>query len=292
MFNTLTAMRSAGGASYTFAGNFDTPPSNEIELAEYLGIDGSFLGRPNVSADARIYPNIDRDNNDNLGNVGAASCGYIGFIPGSNPSNVTDPDFNKGTGNIQVNALGSGGLSFVRETATGTWPTTADGTQSFIMGGVFRIDDLGGPGANNVRSLFIRHTNTVADFKQGWRIYYSYSSGQIVGQLKTDYGVGNQFTVVAPGVYSVGDSIAVLMNLDVAAGKLKLVTSVPGSYAEVAWTDTGDFGNVFPDFAAGYDWTGMLGQMFMAEYSGAIDAQLDEQNMLNFLQYYDETLTI
>ena len=294
MFNIMPAVRNAGPSEWSK--KFDVPPANNAELLEYLGIDGEF-STPDVSGDSRIYSQADVDANPNLGNLvsGPAELGYLAFAPASNPTNVSHEDFNEGLVDVaSVDGLGTGGISFIRETSgSNKWPTSMDGTQSFIVGLNFRIDDLGGMTASHVRPIISKHSNSVNDFKEGWRVYMSDTANVIVGQLKTDYGGsgGNTYTVVAPGNYVVGDTITVVLNLDVAAGLLKICTSIPGSYAEVAWSDTGEFDNTVTMFA-GYDWTGLIGQLFLVEYSGAIDAEFSEANMIHYLKYYDGRLSV
>jgi hypothetical protein len=294
MFNTLTAMRSAGGDSYAFGGKFDFPATSSANLITYLDAaviaeDSSHLWNPTVTTEA------DEGTLVNSGGFNTFTMLATGAVVP-----VADADFRQGLVDVLDQPLGTR----MHLGSSSKIPSAMDGTKSFLFGGLAKIFTIHPTDSQTAFVMMFRISGGSGG--NGWNIFVRDAAHATLGlhlgfqTLQNGYA-GTYHTVNAAQPIVLGEAFAFVANLDVAAGKLKIMTSAPGSYAEIPWTDLGAFDSTTQELRVGdADWTAhgdnyptmRWAQMFSLEYSPVIDAGINEDTMINFLKFNDGTLSV
>lgn len=270
---------------FTWSGMFPFPATSEDNLLKYLGVDGSF-DTPDISAGSQLY----QLTSSGAVNIGTINNGETFNNTGSpNVTYGTDPDFRRELEDVTEFAQGS---EMLATGGTGIVPSVMDGTKSFIIGMILKIDAL--PGVNTARDLARCYFG--AGFR-GWRLltFDGGAKDKRTG-LAVYQGSGDIREVNSSASHPIvfGESFALIANVDVAAGLMKIMTSTPGSYAELAFADTSNFAasSGFHLSETTYGIDGLIGQVFCVEYDYTVDAEFGEAHMVQFLKYCDGYLTI
>lgn len=269
---------------FVWSGKFPSMALNSAGLYEYLGIDGSVS--PALGNDSHIWQAEDLTGLD----VGTLASSPATDMTTSLHANGINAGFGGGGRNILL------ADSFLDVSATPTAldvPTAQDGSKSFLVGGVIQIDSY--PGADNIRPIF-----TSFDGTKGWFVFTRKDTGDAFKlHFRTISTGATVHTAISPVTITIGIPIAFMANVDVAAGKIKIMTSEAGSYAEDTWADVGDFDSGTAGVVVGEHsnpdwggWAGLWAQMFSFEYSPALDAQLSADNMTQFLKFNDGYLSV
>jgi hypothetical protein len=276
--------------TFTWSGTFPVIASDSAGICEFLGTNGD------VSVDIGCVTHLWQADATPCLDVGTLATVSHDLAEISGVSVTTDADYGQGSRNV---------LAYDSETArmdapsaaspSNRVPTNMDGTTSFIIGGIMQIDSF--PGADVIRTI-VTHYNTAANL--GWSVATRKSGGDTLKiELTTIQTASVTTTVWTVNAITFGAPFAFIANLDVAAGKLKIMTSVAGSYAETAWSDGGNFDAIDESFRVGdhteatlSGWTGIWAQVFVLEYAYTLDAELSYANMERFLKYSDGLLTV
>lgn len=268
-------------AIFEWSGQFPFPATNNADLLTYIGLDlgenSSHLWQGSISAGDVL----------DEGTLAAA----IFDLDAGSVTETTDPDFRQGVGNV----IELDPSSDVMVTASDTGqriPSAKDGTKSFIVGGIVRMDDIaGGDVPRNILSQITFTGN-------GWDVTFFNTSRKVRFRISQN-GFAQQDVAQAVVPFVVGEPFAFLCNLDVAAGLVKCVTSEDGSYAQTAWTDIGAFDSASQSVRVGDSDTAGIGgfvgieaQLFSFEYSAALDAGLSQETMTRFLEFCDGFQTV
>jgi hypothetical protein len=280
-------------ARFKWSGKFTIPAPNHNHLLKYLGVDGSIS--PDISGESHLY----QMELVNSVDVGSLATSNFNFTSSTDTTSTTDANFGDGT--RPVNLVGTSFATAGFTTPDGSYPipNPMDGTKSFLVGGIATIESL--PGAHTFGNIVSKFSNsgngwelqvrddgsgTDAPYLRFWLFQQSYGTNILI-----DANANGQGNIVF------GEPFAFIFGVDVAAGKQFAMVSNLGSYKDIAWTDGGAYTSTTGmrvgksnHFAADDSWNGLIGQLFTVEWSDAIDAELSDDNMLNFLKYNDGTL--
>jgi hypothetical protein len=209
---------------------------------------------------------------------------------GTLPATTLDPDFRKGL----INSMEFFADGYQSQT-TGSnirIPTVQSGGFSALMGMIMRIDSFPA-GSDATRNLLWDYDQQAA---RGIRSFVNTS-------LKTPgfgiwQGVGDVVTIVTDIPFTFGVPFAVIFVVDVQAGKLQVLSSIPGAeYKEVAWSVSTNWAHGSPnkfscsesnsDGGDAPGFAGVVGQVFTAQWVGTLDAEISAANMTNFLEFCD-----
>jgi hypothetical protein len=252
-------------------------PPDTPTLQTWLGVDGTVT--TDITEDSSHFWKFEALPSVDVGTLATASFNLGGI---GTPVLTTDPDYWEGLENVIVLDALTDSLATGNSTKI---PSVQDGTKSLILGGVMQVDDQE---LVDVNSWLISQHNTSG--VDGWNVAMWNAIGGGGDALKLRWvlyqgGVATQCVALIPIVYGV--PFAWIANLDWAAGKMKVMTSTPGSYNEVAVADTGDFdvgidpvrvsGSVVTNIAS---YLGTQGHLFSYQYSSAIDLPLQPLDSL------------
>jgi hypothetical protein len=257
-------------------------PPDTPTLQTWLGVDGTVT--TDIAEDSSHFWKFEALPSVDVGTLATASFNLGGI---GTPVLTTDPDYWEGLENVIVLDALTDSLATGNSTKI---PSVQDGTKSLILGGVMQVDDQE---LVDVNSWLISQHNTSG--VDGWNVAMWNAIGGGGDALKLRWvlyqgGVATQCVALIPIVYGV--PFAWIANLDWAAGKMKVMTSTPGSYNEVAVADTGDFdvgidpvrvsGSVVTNIAS---YLGTQGHLFSYQYSSAIDAGINEATMTRYKKF-------
>ena len=263
---------------WEWSGVFDNIPLSTTDLKTYLDLSGLATTNEHLWASTALTGTSPPDTGDTGGFdmtlvVGAAT-------------NQADADFAGvarvlDSANISTAIAVSGSSKFI--------PAPMDGTKSFLAGITVRIDLLNTPGANNY--LMSQH-----DSPNGWYLYFRDSGhasvpGQLV--LATNQGGTETFAISTRQLIQ-DEPFTVFVNLDIAAGLLKLIT--PWEVITTPWVDLGDFSttttlHIFDNPNSAQDaMQGAIAHAFSFDYSSAVNAFIGSSHMNTYLLHTDGKL--
>ena len=279
MFNTLIAIRSA--APFEWSRQFDILPATNAELVKMLGVDGSVS--PDIGIESHLWLTGTAIVVDDIGTLedNTFDMSVINSPP------VADSDFLEGLQNVTEFSIGDASSTSGSFTEV---PNPSDYTKSLIVGFVGRVDATT-PGGTARQSPYWK-TETAGGL-HGWELYVPRDTENVVFAFH-ETSASSFLSATLPIVF--GEPFAVFCNLDFDTGKMKILTSVPGSIATTEPVFTGPWVQnvqlrmgVFSTISDG--WAGIWARGFTLQYSAALDAEFGEANMTNFLKYADGILT-
>jgi hypothetical protein len=294
MFNSLPAIRGLSTAEpcYDFSGFFKTLATSTTDLQNMLGIRGQ--AGTDIAEDfshfynARQYTaTLIKDEGKHPTQSALADMGGDGTV-------TTDPKIGGGVREILHHSAVTDwdSVSYVAEII----PEPGDATKSFCVGGIVTVEDYSG--TEVIKLLFSQWKPN----NPGWYVYHHKEdpSGTVTLRfsLQEVGGLTHTISIQPPPV---GEPFAFLCVYEEAANKLKIMTSVPNSYAETLITtpvaaitttitniSVGNTDPTFWNFIDGFvgDWA----QVFSFQWDATIDSEISEDNMCRWLQYMDRDL--
>ena len=286
--NTVSEATPPG--NFVWSGTFPFLATSSADLQTYLGVTGvisPLLPTASHLWQAEAKPSLD---------VGVLATTDFDLDPGgSAPTVTTDADFGKGVRNVLDQTTVSDLM--VSDTAAAI-PNPSDGTESFIIGGVMRWDSL--PGGDPFFQVVSKFN---AGLTRGFLVFVAPTGGD-ARKLRVQFIRDPGFTLTdltSPVEVPLGTAFAWIINVDLAADKLKIMTSEVGSYAETTINGDGTFDPGAVPFHVGQTtiagvgsstFVGPWAQTFSLEYSSSLDAEISAENMTQFLKYCDGFLAI
>ena len=270
------------GGPFVWAGQFDILPATNAQLVKMLGVDGSVS--PDIGIESHLWltgtPAVVDD-------IGTLEDNTFDMSVTTSPP-VSDSDFLEGLQDVTEFSIGDGASTPGSFTEV---PNPSDYTKSLIVGFVGRVDATT-PGGTARKSLYWK-TSTSGGL-HGWELYVPRDTESVVFAFH-ETSASRFLGAAVPIVF--GEPFAVFCNLDFDTGKMKIITSVPGSFATTepnfsgAWLQNVQLRmGVFSTISDG--WAGIWARGFTLQYSAALDAEFGEANMVNFLKFADGTLTL
>lgn len=271
-----------------WSGTFPVLALTSAGVIYYLGADDSVS--PDLAEDSSHLYQADRITPSCL-DIGTLASGTdFDLIPIGGPVLTTDPEFGEGVRSIT--AFDPHTDTQRSSTSTPNIPSAQDGTKSFLIGGVLRIDDM--PGADSQRAIASQLNPTGPN---GWVLQTSNQFSTVRKLRFRTYQGGTIHNALSPTQFTLGVPFAFLCGVDIAGDRIWCMTSDPASYAEEVWADIGSFDSgstqlYFGDIpiATWSGFEGVWGQFFTFEYDAALDAEITIANMQNFLRGVDGAL--
>lgn len=275
-----------GEGVFTWSGKFPNMALTSTELCAYVGADGTIS--PDIGCDTHLWQMEAVASQD----IGSLTSSLFHLAAGTTaPTVTTDPAYGGGARNILDYATQNDYV--VQGSPNGKIPTVPDGTESVLIGGVCCVDST--PGVESFRTIYSRYR---AGTTRGYAVFFEVSGGNAL-KLRCQFIRDPGFTITditCPVAFVLGVPFVWFFNIDVTAQKVKLLTSVSGSYVEAAMGGAPGTFDASPNQAhlgittqfpgVGEGFAGNIAQLFSLEYSG-LDAGIGDANMQHFLKHND-----
>jgi len=287
MFGTMPGMLTGAGGDWEWSGAFPYPAPDHTELIEYLGLTSLAPG-------SHIWQ-MEKGQSVDIGSLATTDFDFQTAV-----DCTYSPDANFAKGVPDIAHVGTTFDSAGMTTYSGSFPIPdpMDGTRAFLVGGLCQIDSM--PGAEAFANLCSKMISSGS----GWLLSaYDATSGDTDVPLlqfsvfQNSFGTVDQLNGPNHTGPNYGEPFAFLAGVN--NGKMFVMTSTAGSYAEMSWTDTGTYTHVqgvkvgSSDMTGANDsYSGLMGQLFTLEWPIGTDAGIDYSTMTRFLKYVDGYLVV
>lgn len=266
-----------GPSGFEWSKTFNRMALGAGQVANWLGVDGSLT--PDIGNVSHLWQAEAVTVQDQGTETAQNLTSLAGVV------STTDPDFGNGLRNVLEFTTRN---QWTAASGANPIPDPMDGTKSLLAGLVFRPDSLSG--GDTLRNIF---GHWQVSPTRGWHV--SFFTSNLFPTSRLWWSDGSDDAINAPDVLVNGDPIVLLLNIDMSALLLKIIS--PFGIATIPITDVGDFDVASKSFLigdngiSGWDgWLGFWAQAFTFEYLASLDGEIGLGNLERFLQFTDGIL--